>query len=96
MPPKSRCGWVADFWKLAESGKLDEGEKWGRWSGLLALGHELPFIDLSMPRAQKGCVCQRWRRATMLILDQADVAAVSQQVHLALFYDAQLDLGAMR
>jgi len=37
VPPKSRCGSVADFWKLAESGKLiaDEGEKWGRWSGLL-------------------------------------------------------------
>jgi hypothetical protein len=30
-----------------------------------------------------------------LLLDQADVAAVSRQVHLALFYDAQLDIGAM-
>jgi hypothetical protein len=30
------------------------------------------------------------------MLYQADVAAVSHQVHLALFYDAQLDLGAMR
>jgi hypothetical protein len=28
-------------------------------------------------------------------LDQADVAAVSQQIHLALFYDAQLDIKAM-
>jgi hypothetical protein len=27
--------------------------------------------------------------------NQADVAAVSRQVHLALFYDAQLDIGAM-
>ena len=31
----------------------------------------------------------------VLLLDQADVAAVSRQVHLALFYDAQLDIGAM-
>ena len=38
----------------------------------------------------------RWRHAAQLLLDQADVAAVSHQVHLALFYDAQLDLGAMR
>ena len=30
-----------------------------------------------------------------LILNQADVAAVSRQVHLALFYDAQIDIGAM-
>jgi hypothetical protein len=30
-----------------------------------------------------------------LLLDQADVAAVSRQVHLALFYDARLDIGAM-
>ena len=27
---------------------------------------------------------------------QADVAAVSRQVHLALFYDARLDIGAMK
>ena len=31
-----------------------------------------------------------------LLLDQADVAAVSRQVHLALFYDARLDIGAMK
>jgi len=34
-------------------------------------------------------------RPVSLLLDQADVAAVSRQVHLALFYDAQLDIGAM-
>jgi hypothetical protein len=39
--------------------------------------------------------CNRWRRAAMLILEQADVAAVSRQVYLALFYEAKLDLGAM-
>jgi hypothetical protein len=38
----------------------------------------------------------RWRRAAQLLLDQADVAAVSRQVYLALFYDANLDLAAMR
>ena len=37
----------------------------------------------------------RWRRTAELILNQADVAAVSRQVHLALFYNAQLDIGAM-
>jgi hypothetical protein len=40
--------------------------------------------------------CNRWRHAAQLLLDQADVAAVSRQIHLALFYDAQLDIGAMR
>jgi hypothetical protein len=40
--------------------------------------------------------CQRWRRAAELLLDQADVAAVSRQIHLALFYDFILDIGAMK
>jgi hypothetical protein len=39
--------------------------------------------------------CKRWRHAAELLLDQADVAAVSYKVHLALFYDAQLDIRAM-
>jgi hypothetical protein len=30
----------------------------------------------------------RWRHAAKRLLDQADVADVSRQVHLALFYDA--------
>ena len=30
----------------------------------------------------------RWRHAAKLLLDQADVADVTRQVHLALFYDA--------
>ena len=50
---------------------------------------------LALPPA-RGELCQRWRQATKLILDQADVAAISHQVHLALFYDAQLDLKARR
>jgi hypothetical protein len=37
--------------------------------------------------------CNRWRHAARLLLDQADVADVSHQVHLALFYDTQLDMG---
>ena len=49
---------------------------------------------LALPLA-RGELCQRWRQDTKLILDQADVAAVSHQVHLALFYDAQLDIKAM-
>jgi hypothetical protein len=39
--------------------------------------------------------CNRWQHAARLLLDQADVADVSRQVHLALFYDAQLDIRAM-
>ncbi len=39
--------------------------------------------------------CARWQRAAELILNQANVAAVSRQVHLALFYDAQLGIKAM-
>ena len=35
------------------------------------------------------------KEASTLILQQADAAAVSRQVHLALFYDAQLDIKAM-
>ena len=37
--------------------------------------------------------CNRWRHAAPRPGDGADV---SRQIHLALFYDAQLDLGAMR
>jgi hypothetical protein len=41
--------------------------------------------------------CNRWQHAARLLLAQADVADVSRQVlHLALFYDAQLDIGAMK
>jgi hypothetical protein len=49
---------------------------------------------LSLPHEQTER-CQRWRRAAELLLGQADVAAVSRQIHLALFYDAQLDIKAM-
>jgi hypothetical protein len=36
--------------------------------------------------------CARWRHAAKLILEQADVVAVSRQVRLVLFYDVQLDI----
>jgi hypothetical protein len=40
--------------------------------------------------------CNRWQPAARLLLDQADVADVSRQVHLALFYDCNLNIGAMK
>jgi hypothetical protein len=40
--------------------------------------------------------CNRWRHAAKLLLAQADVAAVSRQVHLALFYDCNLNIGTMK
>jgi hypothetical protein len=49
---------------------------------------------LSLP-ADRAERCNRWQHAARLLLDRGDVADVSHQVHLALFYDAQLDIGAM-
>jgi hypothetical protein len=63
--------------------------------GVLRTIGEAANYMLALPPA-RGERCQRWRQATKLILEQADVAAVSHQVHLALFYDAQLDIRAMR
>ena len=60
---------------------------------LRAVGEAANYV-LALP-ADRGELCQRWRHATKLILEQADAAAVSHQVHLALFYDAQLDIKAM-
>jgi hypothetical protein len=48
---------------------------------------------VAMPAERNGCA--RWLHAARLILNQADVAAVSRQVHLALFYDVKLDFRAM-
>lgn len=50
---------------------------------MLALSHEHAEL-----RARR-------RRAAELILEQADVAAVSRQAHLALFCDVELDINAM-
>jgi hypothetical protein len=60
---------------------------------LRTIGEAANYV-LALP-ADRGELCQRWRHATKLILEQADAAAVSHQVHLALFYDAQLDIKAM-
>jgi hypothetical protein len=61
---------------------------------LRTIGNAVTYM-LALP-PDRGELCQRWRHATKLIPDQADVTAVSHEVHLALFYDAQLDLKAMR
>jgi hypothetical protein len=37
----------------------------------------------------------QWQRAAQLLLEHADIAAVSRQVELALLYDAKLDVAAM-
>jgi hypothetical protein len=37
----------------------------------------------------------QWQRAAELLLGEADVAAVSKAVELALFYDAKLNVAAM-
>jgi hypothetical protein len=37
----------------------------------------------------------QWQRAAELLLEEADVAAFSRQVELALFYDAKLDVSKM-
>jgi len=37
----------------------------------------------------------QWQRAAELLLAESDVAELSKQVELALFYDAKLDLAAM-
>jgi hypothetical protein len=59
---------------------------------LHTIGEAANYV-LTLPHAES---CNRWRRAAELLLAQADVAAVSRQVYLALFYDAELDIGAMR
>jgi hypothetical protein len=60
---------------------------------LRTIGEAANYV-LALPQEQVE-QCNRWRRAARLLLDQADVAAVSYQVHLALFYNAKLDIGAM-
>ena len=60
---------------------------------LRTIGEAANYV-LALP-PERAEHCNRWRHAAKLLLDQADVAAVSHQVHLALFYDAQLDIKAM-
>jgi len=61
--------------------------------GVLRTRGEAANYVLALPHAES---CNRWRRAAQLLLDQADVATVSRQVYLARFYDAQLDIVAMK
>ncbi len=61
---------------------------------LRTIGEAAAYI-LALPQ-ERAEYCARWRRAMQLLLEQADIAAVSRQVYLALFYDAQLDIRAMR
>jgi hypothetical protein len=60
---------------------------------LRTVGEAANYV-LALP-SERAEHCNRWRHAARLLLAQADVAAVSHQVHLALFYDARLDIGAM-
>ena len=48
------------------------------------------MLGLSKDRERNS----RWQRAAELWLAEADVAAFSKQVELALFYDGKLDLAA--
>ena len=61
---------------------------------LRTIGEVANYV-LALP-PERAEYCNRWCHAARLLLDQADVAAVSRQVHLALFYDAQLDIGSMK
>ena len=61
---------------------------------LRTVGEAANYI-LALPH-ERAEYCNRWRHAAKLLLDQADVAEVSRQIYLALFYDAQLDIGAMK
>jgi hypothetical protein len=57
---------------------------------LRTIGEAANYVLALPPKRAEHCT--RWRH----FLDQADVAGMSRQVHLALFYDAQLDIGTMR
>jgi hypothetical protein len=60
---------------------------------LRTIGEAANYV-LALPPEQAEH-CNRWRHAARLLLAQADVAEVSRQFYLALFYDANLDLAAM-
>ena len=49
------------------------------------------MLALSKDRERRA----QWQRAAELLLAEADVAAFSKQVELALFFDAKLDVTAM-
>ena len=61
--------------------------------GILSTVKDVRTYVLALPDSRSER--RYWQRACQLLLDQADVEALSQQVELALFCDAQLDLEAM-
>jgi hypothetical protein len=89
-PPVLRARWpiAAD---REVSGPPHQNKGWG--AGDVWHGDAANYV-LALP-PERVEYCNRWRHAARLLLDQADVADVSRQVHLALFYYAQLDIGAM-
>jgi len=50
------------------------------------------LLRLSKDRALKG----QWQHACALLLAQADLGALTDPIELALFYDAKLDVAAMK
>jgi len=50
------------------------------------------MLRLSKDRERRA----QWQRAAELLLAQADVADLNKQVELALFFDAKLDVAAMK
>jgi hypothetical protein len=59
--------------------------------GTLRTVKDAYMLALSKQRETRA----QWQRAAELLLAQADVADLSEQVELALFYDAKLDVAAM-
>jgi hypothetical protein len=51
--------------------------------------------DYMLALPNRRATRQQWQIAAELILDQANVPAVSRQIELALFYEAKLDIVAM-
>ena len=51
--------------------------------------------DVHDRSAEAADLQTRWQRVAGLILEEADVAAVSRQLELALFMDAKLDVAKM-
>ena len=61
--------------------------------GILYTIKDVRSYVLALPGARSER--RHWQRACQLLLDQADAVALSRQVELALFCDAQLNLESM-
>jgi hypothetical protein len=61
--------------------------------GILCTVKDVRTYVLALPYSRSKR--RYWQHASQLLLDQADVKALSPHVELALFCDAQLDLEAM-